>query len=257
MLFEALNNMETFFFVFVRVMAIFLLIPFIGGRSVPMQVKLGIVLVIAMIVTPTIPVTVHMPQSLVGIVVGVLREVLIGVTLGLVVNLVFASFEVAGQLAGIQMGFSMANVIDPQTKGSLSVISQFYNFLGIFLFFTLNIHLVFFAGLKESFTIIPPYGFTLSEGLYDGILQMSFDVFKVGLKLAAPISIAVLLANLGMGIIARTVPQLNIFVVGFPVTITLGLIILAFSLPFLVSTISEVLSGLSGNIMGIVRYSNG
>ncbi len=257
MLFEALNNIETFFFVFIRILAIFLLIPFIGGRSVPMQLKLGIVLVIAMIVTPTIPMTVEMPQSLVGLVVGVVREVLIGVVLGLVVNFVFASFEVAGQLAGIQMGFSMANVIDPQTSGSLSVIAQFYNFLGIFLFFTLNIHLVFFAGLKESFTVIPPYGFTISESLYDGILSMSFDVFKVGLKLAAPISIAVLLANLGMGIIARTVPQLNIFVVGFPVTITLGLIILAFSLPFLVSTISEVFSGLSGNIIGIVRFANG
>ncbi|MEE8573786.1 MAG: flagellar biosynthetic protein FliR, partial [Thermodesulfobacteriota bacterium] len=253
MLTPILNNFETFFFVFIRVMAIFVMIPFIGSRTVPMQVKLGLGVVMALLITPTITETVHMPATVLGVSFLVFKELLIGFVLGIVANFVFTAFEMAGQLAGIQMGFSVANVIDPQSGAQLSIVAQFYNIVGIFLFFALNTHLVFISGIKESFELIGPYSFGLTEGLFDGVLAMSSDMFVVALKLAAPISVAILLANLAMGVLARTVPQLNIFVIGFPVTITLGLIILGVSLPFLVSSMSGVFVDLGNNVMDLIR----
>lgn len=255
MLTPVLNNFETFFFVFVRILSMFMMIPFLGGRSVPMQVKLGLAVVMGLLVTPTITQTVVIPDSALGISYLIFKELLIGFTLGLIAKFVFTSFEIAGQIAGIQMGFSVANVIDPQTSGQLSVLAQFYNIVGILLFFSLNIHLVFISAIKESFDLVGPYSFALSGAMMDGILVMSADMFKVALKLSAPISVAILLANIAMGVVARAVPQLNIFVVGFPVTITLGLVVFIVTAPFMVSFISRTLTDFSFNIIDMIKLS--
>ena len=251
------NNFETFIFVFVRVLSIFIMIPFIGGRSVPVQIRVGIALILAFVIAPTLGITEPLPPSIVGIVFALSKEFVVGIMIGLTAKLVFSSFEMAGQLAGMQMGYSMANVLDPQTSSQLSVMAQFYNILAIFLFFTLDIHLIFLSGLIESFKIIPPYGATMSAPVFDGMLQMSTELFVVALKLAAPISVAILLTNLGMGIVARTVPQLNVFVVGFPITIGVGLIVFFFSVSFMSSTISDVFVDLSNNVFDLIRVSAG
>ncbi len=257
MLETVFNNFETFLFVFIRIMVIFLMIPFIGGKSVPIQLRIAIAILLALVVTPGLGFHAELPTSIPALIFGIFKEFLIGLMIGLAARLVFASFELAGQLAGIQMGFSMANVMDPQTSSQLSVLAQFYNLLGIFLFFTLDIHLVFISGLMKSFEIIPPYGIELTGPVFEGMLSLSSELFVVALKLAAPISVAVLLANLGMGIVARTVPQLNVFVVGFPITIGVGLIVFFFSLTFISSTMTSVFSDMSRNVIDLIKLSAG
>lgn len=251
------NNFETFLFVFVRVMSIFIMIPFLGGRSVPAQIRVAIALVLALVITPTLGITAALPDSILAIAFSMGKEFVVGIMIGLVAKLVFASFEMAGQLAGMQMGYSMAKVLDPQTSGQLSVMAQFYNILAIFLFFTLDVHLIFISALIESFKIIPPYGMHLSGAVFDGIMGISTELFVVALRLAAPISVAILLTNLGMGIVARTVPGLNVFVVGFPITIGVGLTVFFFSISFLSSSISKVYIDLSNNIFNLLRLTAG
>ena len=251
------NNFETFLFVFIRVLSIFIMIPFVGGKSVPVQIRVAIALLLGLIITPTLGITVAMPASIPALIFGIFKEFLIGLMIGLAARFVFTAFEMAGQLAGIQMGFSMANVMDPQTSSQLSVLAQFYNLLGIFLFFTLNIHLLFISALMKSFEVIPPYGIELSGSVFEGMLTLSSQLFIIALKLAAPISIAVLLANLGMGIVARTVPALNVFVVGFPITIGVGLIVFLFSITFISSTMTSVFADMSRNVIDLIRLSAG
>ncbi len=251
------NNFETFLFVFIRIMSIFVMIPFIGGRSVPVQIRLAIALILGIVITPTLDVTAPMQLSIVAIAVGIFKEFLIGLMIGLAAKLVFASFEMAGQLAGMQMGLSMANVMDPQTSSQLSVMAQFYNLFGIFLFFTLNIHLVFISGLIKSFEVIPPYGVELTGPVFEGMLALSSALFVIALKLAAPISVALLLTNLGMGIVARTVPQLNVFVVGFPITLGIGFTVFFFSLTFISTTITSVFADMSRNVIDLINISAG
>ncbi|MBE9532456.1 MAG: flagellar biosynthetic protein FliR, partial [Proteobacteria bacterium] len=178
------NNFETFLFVFVRVMSIFIMIPFLGGRSVPVQIRIAIALILALVITPSLGITAPLPDSILALAFAMGKEFIVGIMIGLTAKLVFASFEMAGQLAGMQMGYSMANVLDPQTSSQLSVLAQFYNILAIFLFFSLDIHLIFISGLIESFQIIPPYGATMTGSVFEGMLHISTELFVVALKLA-------------------------------------------------------------------------
>ncbi|MBI5233274.1 MAG: flagellar biosynthetic protein FliR [Deltaproteobacteria bacterium] len=255
MLEAVFSRYDTFIFVFIRTMSVVAAIPFFSGRTVPLQVRMGLALSLAVFFIPVVGVTATLPSDPASLALGIAREALIGISLGMTVKFVFAGVELAGQLAGMQMGFALANVLDPQTNSQLSVVSQFTNILAIFLFFSLDMHLMFIAALKESFDFIPPYGFLVTEKVVDGLFSMSSGIFSLALKLAAPVVVAVFLANIAMGVLARTVPQLNVFVVGFPITITLGLFIMIFSMPFIVSTISQVFVGLSYDMVNMVRIS--
>ncbi len=254
---EIFNQFETFTFVFIRTVSIFITLPFFGSRSVPIMLKTGMALLIAFVVTPLLGSSISLPGTDIGLVLAVMKEILIGVSIGLTVRFIFSAIEMAGQLTGMQMGFAVANVIDPQTSSQLSVVAQFYNLVGILLFFSMNVHLVFISAIKESFLYIPPYSFTLTPGVLGGVLGVAGMIFKIGVKLAAPITVAILLANIAMGIVARTVPQMNIFVVGFPVTIVLGLLMLGFSLPFIVSTISKIYINLSSDAIALMKAGGG
>ncbi|MCK5237867.1 MAG: flagellar biosynthetic protein FliR, partial [Deltaproteobacteria bacterium] len=154
---------------------------------------------------------------------------------------------------GMQMGFAVANVLDPQTNSQLSVVAQFYNLLAILLFFALNIHLAFITAIKESFEYIAPYTFSLNRGVVEGLFLMAGNIFAIAVKLAAPVMVTILLANIAMGVLARTVPQLNIFVVGFPITIALGLVIVGITLPFAMELIEKVYGELTFSVIDLAR----
>ncbi|MBI5682711.1 MAG: flagellar biosynthetic protein FliR [Deltaproteobacteria bacterium] len=247
------EQLGTFFFVFIRVIAIFSAIPFLGSKIVPVKVKIGLSLLIGIILTPVLGVHALLPESIAGLAIGIMREALIGIAIGFMVKLVFSSMEIAGQVAGMQMGFAVANVIDPQTSSQISVLAQVYNLIGILIFFTLNMHIIFISVIKESFAIIPPYGFSVTRGMMDGFLTMTADMCRIAVKLAAPIMVSILITNIAMGIMARTVPQLNVFVLGFPITIILGLVVLLFSMPFITSVIGRAYTDLSYNLIDLLK----
>ncbi len=242
-------------FVFVRVLSILMMVPFFGGPSAPAMVKVGISLTLAFVITPMIGILVPIPDNAAALAIGVFREVLLGLAIGFLVKLVFTAVEIAGQVTGMQMGLGIANVIDPQTSSQMSVLSQFYNLSGILLFFSLNAHLIFIFAIKESFAIVPPYSFSITGGMTQDFLFVTGEMFKIAVKIAAPIMVSILLVNVAMGVMARTVPQLNIFVVGFPITITLGIVVLLFSLPFVFSVLSAVYMDLLGSIINMMRAS--
>lgn len=257
MLNPVFEQMDMFFFVFIRVFAIIAAIPFLGGKIVPVKVKIGLALLIGVVITPVLDMHISIPESAAGLVIGVFREVLIGAAIGFMVKLVMSSMEIAGQVAGIQMGFAVANIIDPQTSSQISVLAQVYNIIGILLFFTLNMHIVFISVIKESFEIVPPYGFSVTNRMMDGFLGMTAQMSSIAVKLAAPIMVSILITNIAMGIMARTVPQLNVFVLGFPITIILGLAVLLFSLPFVVSVLDKVYTDLSYEISSLLKAGVG
>lgn len=239
-----MRDFETFTFAFVRSFAVVALLPFLGGRSVPFMVKVGMATLLAIMVTPLIHNSLPPLDRL--FVIGIFREVLIGITIGFVVRLIFAGVEMAGQVTGIQMGFGVATVIDPQTNSQLSVFAQLFNIVAALLFFSLNMYLALIMALKESFDIVPPYGFTLSPSLLDGFLILTGSIFTLALKIAAPIMVVILLINIALGIVARTVPQMNVFIIGFPITIAGGLVVFLLALPFF--------TGLVGNLYHLLPY---
>ncbi len=159
------GNFESLIFVFVRVASMLVVAPFFGGSNLPAQLKIGLALVISIIVTPTVGI-IPLPEGSIDMAIGIMREVGIGVVIGFTSRLVFSAFEMAGQMTGMQMGFAVANVIDPQTNSQLSVVAQFYNLLAILLFSPLISTLPFLPLLKRVLSISLPIPSPLTEGLW-------------------------------------------------------------------------------------------
>ncbi|HEX28639.1 TPA: flagellar biosynthetic protein FliR, partial [Candidatus Poribacteria bacterium] len=138
--------------------------------------------------------------------------------------------ELAGEMAGMQMGLRMATAVDPQFETQSSLLAQFNVLFALMVLLAINGHHWFIEGLAKSFRLIPPGGAVLREATFARVIALAGELFLIGLKMSAPIVVAMLMTNAALGLMVRVVPQMNIFVVGFPVLIAVGLIVLFFSL---------------------------
>ena len=244
-------HFQTFLWVLIRVSVIAFMLPFFGARGLPSLWKTGFAMVLTLAMLPAVP-QARLPETTIGFFLVVISEVLIGFSLALGVKFLLASVQLAGQFLGFQMGFNMASVMDPQTGGQSSVMSQFLYLTTVLVFFSVNGHHAFIRAIAYSFKVIPPGGFSGSAALFTNIAKVSSEMFVIALKISAPILIALFLSNLGLGIVARTVPQVNILLVGFPINIALGLILLGIMMnglsPFLVALVRRMAEVLIGSI---------
>lgn len=233
-----LPQFQAFVVLVSRIGGILAALPVFSGRTIPVKVKLGLVLVLSLMLAPVIPMPALSmdPVILAG---GLLSEMTIGVTIGLAVRLVFGALEVAGELLGIQMGFGAVHLFDPTTSHQTPMIAQFLTMLASLVFLSLNAHLFAMTTIIQSYEAIPAFGAHLSSHLGEEILMLSQRMFTIGLKLAAPVLITVLLINVLLALLGRAVPQVNVFILSFPVTIAGGLIVLSLGMPFTVSLIGS------------------
>jgi flagellar biosynthetic protein FliR len=226
---------------FFRVSALFLSIPVFTGHMVPMRVRVMLAVAVTWLISPTLP---AMPDaalfSLPGFWIAV-QQFLIGLAIGLVLHLVFEAIVFGGQSVAYSMGLGFASLVDPRTGVQVPIIAQFYQILATLLFLTMDGHLVVIRLLVESFHALP-VGF---EGLSaDGMRQLALwasRLFAAGVLLSLPLVTALLLVNLGFGVASRAAPQLNIFSVGFPVSLGLGLFLIGISVPDVLSLFSGFL----------------
>ena len=174
-------------------------------------------------------------------------EVIMGLILGFVVLLLFIGIQFAGQLAGLQMGFGIVNVIDPQSSEQVSIIGQFLNILAILLVLTLNGHHLILQGLVHSFEVVPLGGIEFKEVVMQKLVVLSNEVFIIAIKISIPVLLSLFLISVAMGILARTVPQMNVFIVGFPVQLAVGLSVLVASLPLFYIILNKALKVLERN----------
>lgn len=235
---------QAFLLIFTRVTATLAFMPILGGQALPAQVKGAFSLLITIVLFPLIDVS-HIPVDVDVFLIGlfVFGEALIGVATAMVVSLIFSAVQLAGAMIDFQIGFGIVNVVDPVTNAQVSVTGQLLNITAMLIFMALNAHHWALIGLAEGFEIVPVCGFSGAAGLI-GIGEMFMDlmgaVYVTGMQIAAPVTVTLLLKQAAMGVIARTVPQINIFIVGFPLTIGLGMLTVAFTLP----AFSKVLAGL-------------
>jgi len=214
--------------------------PVIGTRAVPARIRLVFALVLTAVLAPlATPAGFIDPLSGEGLLTAV-QQVIIGATIGLVLRLVFFVFEFAGQLISQQTGLGFASLVDPQTGAQVPVLAHFYIVLATLLFFTIDAHLVLIELLAESFALVPvgPAGITAAGA--EVVLEWSASLFGAGLMLGMPVIVALLAINLSLGVMARAAPQLNIFAVGFPVMIVLGMGLVLVTLPNLPGAVTEL-----------------
>ncbi len=215
-----------------RILGLVMVAPVFGHRSVPAQVKIGLGVFIALIVSPTLP---PPPDVALGSWQGLfilVQQFLIGLAIGFTMRVVFASVELAGEIIGLQMGLGFASFFDPQSAGQTLVLSRFFNLLAMLVFLAVNAHLLVLGLLAESFSILPISAAPLAAEGFRGVAAFGSTIFVVGLQIALPLIAVLLMTNLALGILTRSAPQLNIFAIGFPITLGVGLIVLDFSMPY-------------------------
>jgi flagellar biosynthetic protein FliR len=176
------------------------------------------------------------------------RSLVVGALLGFTVNLVFTAVRYAGSIVGMQIGFAIVNSFDPLSNSQVSVISQMYYLLAVLLFFTTGAHQILVAAMFQSCLAVPPFapGDPVGGAWY--LMREFSSVFILGLKIAAPVVIVLLLVSASMGVIVKTVPQLNVLVVGFPIKIGVGLITLGLSLVFFRQVTVTAMSGIQNKL---------
>ncbi len=233
------EQIETFVIILLRVSSIVATMPVLGNRTVPARVKGGLSLMIAFLLFPFVELHISSPDIL-TLVSKMAGEIMIGITIGLAGRLIFAGVQLAGQLAGFQMGFAIVNVFDPISSAQVSIIAQFQYLLAMLIFLAIDAHHVFLYAIAESYRIVPAFDFHFSGGLMQSIVDLSKNMFVVAIKIGAPVIAMLLMISIGFGLIARTVPQINILIVGFPVKIAVGLICIGLSLPVFARMVGSI-----------------
>ncbi|MDY0389332.1 MAG: flagellar biosynthetic protein FliR [Desulfobulbus oligotrophicus] len=214
-----------------RVIAIIAAIPVFGGSQIGGRLKIGLSVMISLLLFPLIaPYTPKAQLTLTGLALLLVNEVLLGALIGLVTQMIFAAISFGGTVIGYQMGFAAANIFDPQTTQQLSLMSQFVNILAMLAFLTLNMHHFFFHAIIESFVLLPPGTLDFSGGAVQELMKLAGNMFTLGVRFSAPILALLLIVNLVLGILARVFPQLNVFMLSFPLNIGITFLVISLTL---------------------------
>ncbi len=209
-------------------------LPIFNSRSIPVLFKLGFALAVAFILYPLLasnvrPLFATVPEL--GL--AAVCELMVGIIIGLAVRLLFSGFQLAGQMAGYQMGLAIANVMDPATSDQVPILATFYNLVAILIFLSINAHIILLRAMAESFQLVPLFSFEFNPAVMQHIIRFSGNMFVVALKIGAPVIVSLLITSAALGLVARTIPQMNIFIVAMPLKIAIGLIFLGMSLPYM------------------------
>lgn len=221
------------FLIIARTSGVMITAPLLNDQTIPPTVKVGFTFLISLVFFPVVARPVVPPNlNVIELTLLIAGELAVGLTIGFTAQLLFSGITMAGEIIGFQMGVSMAHVFDPAFNTQTSLIAEINTVLALMLFVSLNGHHLFIEGLARSYTVIAPGHVILGKAALSHLTMVSGRMFLVGLQIGAPLIVSLLAANLAMGLVARAVPQINIFVVGFPFTIGLGLILMAASIPF-------------------------
>lgn len=244
--------------VFLRVISLFSFFPLYGERFIPVRVRILMAVMVAAAVSPVVPVTPAMfPLTLPGFVRLVLTEALLGFGFGLIGRILFAIVQFSGQLMGEQMGYGIINAIDPTGSRQVSVVAEMLYMLAILLFLASNLHHVLLATVVKSFSVLPPGGAALTAGAAKFMLSLGGALFDLSLRFAMPVIVIVFTINVALGMIARAVPQINVFMESFPLRIIAGVAVLLTTLGVMASLWDKMFSGMEGLFVQLIKLMKG
>jgi flagellar biosynthetic protein FliR len=216
-----------------RILGLIATAPLFGNASIPVSAKVGLGVLLTMVMAPAIPALPGAdPVSWAGLMI-VIEETLIGLGMGFAMRIVFAAVEMAGEVASLTMGLGFASFFDPQTKGRSSAVSQFLALIATMAFLAANVHLVLLQALAESFISMPISATPMGAGASFALASWGERIFSAGLQLSLPIVAALLVTNVALGILTRAAPQLNLFGIGFPISLGVGMLVISLALPYL------------------------
>lgn len=251
---QILGQMASFFWPLIRISAMFVAVPLFSFRGVPPRIRLILAAAMTFVVMPLLPAVPSVEMfSYEGLMVAV-QQVVIGLVIGFIIQMVFSALSFAGQGIALSMGLGFASMVDPQNGQQVPVISQLYTMTGTLVFLSLDGHLLLIKMLFDSFTTLPIGPDGLGQTDIWAIIAWSSRMFAGGILLAMPLVISLLLVNIGFGVATRAAPQLNIFSVGIPVTLMLGLALIWLTFPDVLNQFSGILTDAYELIGQLLRF---
>ena len=246
-----------FLFPLARILALLVTAPVFNNAALSIQIRLVIGLAIGFGMAPALPPMPPIsPGSWIGLAV-LAQQILIGIIMGFTLRIIFSAVDMAGELIGLQMGLSFATFYDPQTSAQTPVISEFLGIIVLLMFLAMNGHLLSLSVLAESFRLLPVTTTPFASGGFATMLAWSGTLFSAGLMLALPLIAALLIANISLGVLARIAPALNIFAVGFPVTLASGFTVMMLSLPYFGAALERLYDRGFDALAGVIRAGSG
>ena len=241
-----------FIFPLSRILGFIATAPLWSTAGVPKRIRLTIGIAIAAALAPGLPPMPEVqPASLAGLWI-MAQQMMIGIGMGFAAKIVFTAFLFAGEFIGNQMGLGFATFYDPLNASQTPVISEFLNLVALLLFLSINGHLLYLATLVQSFSAIPISGMPVGAGSWLNISELGSKIFSAGVLLSLPITAALMITNVALAVLTRAAPQLNLFALGFPLTLIGGFLILAISLNYLASPFQDIfLAGLEA-MLGVM-----
>jgi len=230
---ELAHHANAFMLVLIRTSGVVMTAPVFGAAMVPMPVKAAFVLAVSLLLAPTLPAGAAAPAGLAAFGVAALRELGIGLVMGFAAMLVFGAFQVAGGIAGNQMGFTMGELVDPLLEEEeTSTLTQFHYVLAMLLFLAINGHHWFLQALQASFREVPLGGMQLTAALGQGLTGRFVELFAAGVKMAAPAICVLTLVTIALAMLARAAPLLNMLMISITLRVAVGLLLMGVLLPY-------------------------
>ncbi|MBC7462188.1 MAG: flagellar biosynthetic protein FliR [Thermoleophilia bacterium] len=254
----AIPQIVTFMLVVGRLSGLFLIAPVFSSPMIPGKLKIMMLIMLALTITPIVSgtATAPMPTGIVELLLAMLSELVMGLALGFSVAIVFSAVQVAASFIDTSIGFSMANIIDPLSNTQATVLGSFYSIMATLIFLSINGLHYMLAAFKQSYTVVGVGQVPDFTKILDNLFFTFKHLFSMGFQIAAPVLITLLLCDVVLGIVSRVVPQMNVFFVGVPLKIGVGLLAIIIALPtfssFLGNRVSDILDG-AGVITGAGR----
>ncbi len=233
-------QLQKLILILVRITAFIVVCPGFSFKGLPNTLKVALSVSLSLMIYNLIP-DVEITQSFLLFFIWAIKETLFGLSMGYVTNLVFTTMEIAGQLVDFQVGFSMASVFDASMGMQASYYGKIYYWMSISVFFLLNMHHIIIETVIKSFDYIPLTVVNMGLFKVEGLVVLFAEVFELALNLAAPIIIVVLITDVVLGVISRTVPQINVLMLGMPLKAMVGFVITMFTFSWLMNAISNII----------------
>lgn len=247
-----LSNYQILILVLVRVSGLFIISPIFSRTNLPSMYKVGFSLLIALILMNTVKGP-KAPMSDYLLMIECIKELLVGFIIGFISYLFFSVFFIVGQIVDVQIGFGIVSVLDPQSNIQIPITGNFYQMMATLVFLVVNGHHALIEALVKSYDFIPIGEVTISPGMVDQFIAIIGKLFILGFKIGSPILITIILVDVLLGILAKTMPQMNIFVVGMPLKIMVGLSLIIVTLPIFFITLHHIFNTMYEEIFNFLK----
>jgi flagellar biosynthetic protein FliR len=249
------HQFQAFLICTARVAGFISAIPVYFGSQTPARIKVTLVFAVSLLLFPVLsPALPEISFNPVFFLFFTINETLLGLLLGLISRLIFTTVEFGGTIIGYQMGFAAANIFDPQHQSQISLISQFQNVFAILIFLALDGHHIFIKTAAKSYQLLPPGQLDLSGEAIPYLMELTSRMFALGVQFSAPVLAVLLLSGLILGILARVFPQLNVFLLSFPLNIGISFVVIALTLDMVASLLRREFDAMGERIITILQY---